>query len=181
MVASRKNMTTVMTTQHLVTGCLAGTSASGSGSSPEERRGSRPVAGAYGDGRRPRPPRPRLTTLSIEALSDRSAHRPPRCVASTSRPSSGCSRRGLPASSGSLHRLYRSTDRLSRRGAPMKNLAHSASFRSREKCTIKAWDQTFSGAAQPGGRRTAFAGRVVAVEAPVNDKRAGPGRGAVYH
>src|SRR4051794_26110308 len=34
--------------------------------------------------------------------------------------------------------LYRSTDRLSRRGAPMKNLAHSASF----DCTIKVRDQT---------------------------------------
>ncbi|MER8905913.1 hypothetical protein, partial [Mesorhizobium sp. M0772] len=29
--------------------------------------------------------------------------------------------------------LYRSTDRLCRRGAPMKNLAHSASFDSDEK------------------------------------------------
>src|SRR3954463_3895032 len=34
--------------------------------------------------------------------------------------------------------LYRSTDRLSRRGAPVKNLAHSASF----DCTIKVRDQT---------------------------------------
>src|SRR6516225_7366084 len=29
--------------------------------------------------------------------------------------------------------LYRSTDRLSRRGAPMENLAHSASFQSLDK------------------------------------------------
>ena len=42
-----------------------------------------------------------------------------------------------------LTMLYRSTDRLCRRGAPMENLAHSASFHSgREECTIKPWDQT---------------------------------------
>jgi len=32
-----------------------------------------------------------------------------------------------------LTMLYRSTDRLCRRGAPMQNLAHSASFESLEK------------------------------------------------
>ena len=32
-----------------------------------------------------------------------------------------------------LTMLYRSTDRLRRCGAPMKNLAHSASFHSRDK------------------------------------------------
>jgi len=32
-----------------------------------------------------------------------------------------------------LTMLYRSTDRLCRRGAPVKNLTHSASFRSRQK------------------------------------------------
>lgn len=41
--------------------------------------------------------------------------------------------------------LYRSTDCLCRRGAPMKNLAHSASFDSEDKdAPIKAWDQTSS-------------------------------------
>ena len=35
------------------------------------------------------------------------------------------------SASGSLTMLYRSTDRLCRRGAPVKNLAHSASFDSR--------------------------------------------------
>jgi hypothetical protein len=32
-----------------------------------------------------------------------------------------------------LTMLYRSTDRLSRRGAPVQNLAHSASFESLDK------------------------------------------------
>ncbi|CDX14863.1 hypothetical protein MPLB_1490065 [Mesorhizobium sp. ORS 3324] len=42
--------------------------------------------------------------------------------------------------------LYRSTDRLCRRGAPMENLAHSASFDSEDKdAPIKAWDQTSLG------------------------------------
>lgn len=41
-----------------------------------------------------------------------------------------------------LTMLYRSTDRLCRRGAQMKILAHSASFHSLQKCTIKIRDQT---------------------------------------
>jgi hypothetical protein len=38
--------------------------------------------------------------------------------------------------------LYRSTDRLCRRGAPMENLAHSASFDSKDKdatCALAEW------------------------------------------
>jgi hypothetical protein len=47
-----------------------------------------------------------------------------------------------------LTMLYRSTDRLSRRGAPVKNLAHSASFDSCDndapsKCGIKHLDDRF--------------------------------------
>lgn len=101
--------------------------AKGAGSSAEAHRGNRPAAAVYSDddrflldrqhcrprfsgagrkigGRRPAPPLPNRLLIDAEALRQR-----PQAL---------------------LTMLYRSTDRLCRRGAPMKNLAHSASFDS---------------------------------------------------
>ena len=50
-----------------------------------------------------------------------------------------------------LTMLYRSTDRLCRRGAAVKNLAHSASLHAGKQCTIKVWDQTPRSVPRPSG------------------------------
>src|SRR4051812_42682927 len=57
--------------------------------------------------------------------------------------------------------LYRSTDRLSRRGAPVKNLAHSASFDSCNKNAPSKW-----GTKHLGGRPSARVSPPHAVSLP---------------
>ena len=94
------------------------------GSLPAGHRGSRPAEVARAGGRRRSPLPPRPTARSISRPWGRWVDRRWRSASSTWRRSSGRSRSAGPASLG----LYRSTHCLSRCGAPVEYLAHSASF-----------------------------------------------------